>query len=264
MKKGYIYLGAVITISLIAVMLAAMAYVFLGSQGPNQNIFAGCTLEAKLCPDGSAVGRSGPNCEFMPCPAADIEATERAVINNFIAQWSKLQQSIPMQPVLGSTSWNVDDLQFIGDNTILVAFEDGHIMGVAVYQYDSVHTFTYLALYKDEYPFSQDSWQQVVTQYGNADYQVATYTKEIVRGTDVARFDDWTSVPENKFMNVEGVLVNWCSQDSDCKLIYSSCGCEAVLNSDPRTYLEADEICKLNECTTPVQKSAACANNKCQ
>jgi len=27
-----------------------------------------CTLEAKLCPDGSTVGRVGPNCEFAPCP----------------------------------------------------------------------------------------------------------------------------------------------------------------------------------------------------
>ncbi|MEK7066372.1 MAG: TspO/MBR family protein, partial [Patescibacteria group bacterium] len=27
-----------------------------------------CTLEAKICPDGSAVGRTGPNCEFSPCP----------------------------------------------------------------------------------------------------------------------------------------------------------------------------------------------------
>ena len=27
-----------------------------------------CTQEAKLCPDGSYVGRTGPNCEFAPCP----------------------------------------------------------------------------------------------------------------------------------------------------------------------------------------------------
>jgi hypothetical protein len=27
-----------------------------------------CTMEAKICPDGSAVGRTGPNCEFTPCP----------------------------------------------------------------------------------------------------------------------------------------------------------------------------------------------------
>ncbi len=26
-----------------------------------------CTEEAKVCPDGSAVGRTGPNCEFAPC-----------------------------------------------------------------------------------------------------------------------------------------------------------------------------------------------------
>lgn len=27
-----------------------------------------CTMEAKLCPDGSSVGRTGPNCEFAECP----------------------------------------------------------------------------------------------------------------------------------------------------------------------------------------------------
>jgi len=27
-----------------------------------------CTMDAKICPDGSAVGRTGPNCEFSPCP----------------------------------------------------------------------------------------------------------------------------------------------------------------------------------------------------
>jgi hypothetical protein len=27
-----------------------------------------CTMEAKICPNGSSVGRTGPNCEFAPCP----------------------------------------------------------------------------------------------------------------------------------------------------------------------------------------------------
>lgn len=27
-----------------------------------------CTMEAKICPDGSSVGRQGSNCEFAPCP----------------------------------------------------------------------------------------------------------------------------------------------------------------------------------------------------
>ena len=29
-----------------------------------------CTMDAKLCPDGSSVGRIPPNCEFAPCPAS--------------------------------------------------------------------------------------------------------------------------------------------------------------------------------------------------
>jgi len=32
----------------------------------NENLIA-CTAEAKLCPDGSAVGRTGPDCEFAAC-----------------------------------------------------------------------------------------------------------------------------------------------------------------------------------------------------
>jgi hypothetical protein len=28
----------------------------------------GCTGEGLVCPDGSVVGRTGPNCEFSPCP----------------------------------------------------------------------------------------------------------------------------------------------------------------------------------------------------
>lgn len=33
----------------------------------------GCTMEAKICPDGSAVGREGPNCEFAQCPGTTPE-----------------------------------------------------------------------------------------------------------------------------------------------------------------------------------------------
>lgn len=35
-----------------------------------------CTQEAKLCPDGSAVGRTGPNCEFASCPGIPPTPTE--------------------------------------------------------------------------------------------------------------------------------------------------------------------------------------------
>lgn len=34
-----------------------------------------CTQEAKICPDGSKVGRSGPKCEFSPCPTPKTDET---------------------------------------------------------------------------------------------------------------------------------------------------------------------------------------------
>jgi len=40
------------------------------SSMPNASNSGICTMEAKICPDGSSVGRSGPNCEFAPCPEA--------------------------------------------------------------------------------------------------------------------------------------------------------------------------------------------------
>jgi len=38
-----------------------------------------CTLEAKICPDGSAVGRVGPNCEFAACPGSETEDSEKQI-----------------------------------------------------------------------------------------------------------------------------------------------------------------------------------------
>ncbi|MDP2651993.1 MAG: hypothetical protein Q8O94_02565 [bacterium] len=35
-----------------------------------------CTMEAKICPDGSAVGRTGPNCEFAECPVTTATSTD--------------------------------------------------------------------------------------------------------------------------------------------------------------------------------------------
>ncbi len=35
---------------------------------PKENMVF-CTQDAKICPDGTAVGRTGPKCEFAPCPS---------------------------------------------------------------------------------------------------------------------------------------------------------------------------------------------------
>ncbi len=47
------------------VLMGLLGLVILRGKVPEQ---IGCTMEARVCPDGSSVGRSGPRCEFAPCP----------------------------------------------------------------------------------------------------------------------------------------------------------------------------------------------------
>ena len=365
MKKGFIYLGAMIAISLIAVILAATIYV----------------LGTKISP-------------------AVMVDKNISILHRFINQWDVLQKQVSASPVLGSTKWYVDDVQFISADTFLDAIEAGQVMGAAVFGYNN-GAFNYIAEFSNDFPFTQSRWQEIIAQYGDADYLPQNFTKQIVLNGEVINYDDWTKVIENKF--VESVdTTNWqtyrdgqygfevkypenfitlqqydsqifieskfqnikteqpaislivyqkgsfpndeflksryklapdgselqlqnrvnfnsagrpaykliyqdgiigsayvinedtvyefywngsryetvidqilstfkfiepvgqCTQDSDCKLIYSGCSCEAVPNSDPRTYLESDLVCIRNDCTAPTEKAAACINNKCQ
>lgn len=39
-----------------------------------------CTLEAKVCPDGSSVGRTGPNCAFADCPVVIVPPVQTGTV----------------------------------------------------------------------------------------------------------------------------------------------------------------------------------------
>ena len=59
-----------------------------------------------------------------------------------------------------------------------------------------------------------------------------------------------------------------CTSNSDCKLIYSSCDCEAVPINDLRVRLvsEPDVECIRNSCSAikgQVEVTAVCKSNKC-
>jgi len=54
------------------------------SSGGNQQPVA-CTADAKICPDGSAVGRVGPDCEFAACPALIL--TQKQARELVINKW---------------------------------------------------------------------------------------------------------------------------------------------------------------------------------
>lgn len=68
-----------LAMGIVLIILAGLVGFVLGSQlqddrgefplpHPNDDQGVACTMEAKVCPDGSYVGRQAPNCEFAPCP----------------------------------------------------------------------------------------------------------------------------------------------------------------------------------------------------
>lgn len=61
-----------IVVAVIALLLVGGSYAVwqknFGGAPVNEPGPVACTLDAMICPDGSAVGRTGPNCEFAACP----------------------------------------------------------------------------------------------------------------------------------------------------------------------------------------------------
>lgn len=50
-----------------------------------------CTADAKLCPDGSSVGRKGPNCEFAKCPAPKTVQANKDTVSTSIDDYTSKQ-----------------------------------------------------------------------------------------------------------------------------------------------------------------------------
>lgn len=69
MNKKIILLIAII---ILLIIVAGYCFYQYSQRIQKQNEFTVCTMDAKICPDGSYVGRSGPKCEFSECPATYV------------------------------------------------------------------------------------------------------------------------------------------------------------------------------------------------
>lgn len=65
-------------ILIVGALVAILVWLFVvDSETPPHPV--ACTMEARICPDGSAVGRTGPNCEFAECKVSEIPIEEPSV-----------------------------------------------------------------------------------------------------------------------------------------------------------------------------------------
>ena len=62
------------------ILFAGIIYLVFGIVDRNEQSI--CTMEVKICPDGSFVGRIGPDCEFAECPLGNNQ-TEESTSSSF-------------------------------------------------------------------------------------------------------------------------------------------------------------------------------------
>lgn len=79
-QKGFIDIAVIATIAAVIILSGIIGGgIYLYVQNRNRLELnlppVACTLEVKMCPDGSFVGRIGPNCEFALCPGPDQSPT---------------------------------------------------------------------------------------------------------------------------------------------------------------------------------------------
>lgn len=75
-------MNKIVVMVLILLALGGGIYFYQKRIEPSQPI--ACTEEAKICPDGTAVGRTGPNCEFAACPTPQVKEETVAALNQKI------------------------------------------------------------------------------------------------------------------------------------------------------------------------------------
>lgn len=71
---GIVFLVLFFVVAVFGVVLFGQVFPSKSVMQLPPNRIVQCTMEAKVCPDGTSVGRSGPSCEFAPCPTTPTPA----------------------------------------------------------------------------------------------------------------------------------------------------------------------------------------------
>lgn len=181
----------IIMLAIIAISLAISSllyFLFISQQSPTQpatkrpkpTVIPTPTLSEEVSPE---VG--SPN---MINKDDNIEII-LALQNDF----ETFQQQFEMEPVLGASRFYMYEIQFIGNNKMIIDFEDGHIGGIAVVDYTDMNKFTLIKEYKTILNFSTEEWEEIINKYGQENYLIKNYQ---------FKNNDWQLVNENVFLNL--------------------------------------------------------------
>ena len=63
-------------VGIVCIVLLGVAVFFVSKKEALAPTHSACTTDAKICPDGSSVGRTGPECAFSTCPIPQTNQTQ--------------------------------------------------------------------------------------------------------------------------------------------------------------------------------------------
>ncbi len=121
--KTRAFVLTILSILIVVTLIVVLEVNKRSSVTPNPEPVA-CTMDAMVCPDGSAVGRVGPNCEFAPCPEPSPES-------DLIRVTAPASQSVITSPItitgMARGTWF-----FEGSFPVSIVNWDGLIVGEGV------------------------------------------------------------------------------------------------------------------------------------
>lgn len=98
-KRLFLLIGVFLVI-----LVGLVAYTLLVKNSKQEGI--ACTQEAMQCPDGSYVGRTGPNCEFSPCPTSEsTPSAETADWKTYKNNAHSFEIKFPPEYVIDDHAW---------------------------------------------------------------------------------------------------------------------------------------------------------------
>jgi hypothetical protein len=119
-RRGFTTLAALL-LGLAAVAIIATGVVYTADRFGNNDAARSdntnaveCTADAVLCPDGTAVGREGPDCEFAGCPESDTNANTNSTVNSnttpeSTAGWITYMNAIDGYSLQYPQTWTVEN-----------------------------------------------------------------------------------------------------------------------------------------------------------
>lgn len=131
--------------------------------------------------------------------------TNQTILNSLVADWKKIGPNIlPGFPAVSQAFYGYPDIiQFIGNNRIVISYQDDFNPLFAVLSYDTnKKQFSYLdGLRSSPFKVSETLWNTWRKKYGDNSFAPQTYQFSSTRTGDVVYSSDWKLITKNPFVS---------------------------------------------------------------